>query len=455
MEKNDHANIRITSVNAEGYGTGTANGLVVFTRGALPGDYLQIKLVQVRKNFAYGKIVQVVDPSPHRLTGENASRVCPLAERCGGCIWQHCDYRAQLHFKKQMVRDAFLTIAGMADAPVCDVTGSASPYGYCNKAQYVVGGADGRAAAGFYAPRSHRLVEIKNCNIQHPSHEKILSRIMGFIAEQKILPYDEATHTGLARHILIRTSFGTGESMAALVINGSAFPKRGAFIEALKGTGVTSVCYITNRSRTNAALAGSTHVLCGSGTLEEKIGGVAYSISPSSFFQVNHAQISVLYDTVLQLADFCGCETVIDAHAGAGGIALYVSRSVKNVTGIEISPQAAEDAKRNAAANGMDNVKFVTGESEKVITDHVAGADAVILNPPRKGCGRELLDAIAASGVKKIIYVSCNPGTLARDVKILCGAGFMLECVRPVDMFPQTAHIECVCGMTRGGKPNC
>ena len=396
-----------------------------------------MRIVKAKPRYAYGKIEKIISPSPRRITPR-----CPVASRCGGCVFQHCEYGYQLKIKKEIVIDALTRIGKFSGPPVEDVIGAENPFRWRNKAQFPVT----EGGIGFYAPRSHRVVPVEDCAVQHESHVGILAALRDFIERYKITAYDEETHAGLIRNIIIKTSFHSSETMAVLVINGSRCPNENALAEMMNGAGVSTLIINSHTAKSNAVTGGAFRVAYGSGRIFEKIGGVSYGINARSFFQVNPAQTKILYDTALDFAELSGSETVLDAHAGAGGIALYAASSAKFVYGTEIVGESVAEAKLNAELNGIGNAEFIFGAAEDAAKELLSREKfgAVFFDPPRKGCEKALLDAVAEARVPKIIYVSCDPATLARDLALLSET-YSLEKVRPVDMFPMTGKVECVC----------
>lgn len=470
LRKNGIYEINIEDVDAEGFGVGRVNNFTVFVADALPGDRLRTRLLKIKPRYAYGKIEKILKSSPHRITGkpeaiapdESRSFIvpCPVAARCGGCQFQHSDYAAQLMWKKKMVTDALTRIGRVEAPPVMEVIGMDNPYHYRNKAQFPVGpDADGRGTAiGFYAPRSHRIVPVTHCNIQHPSHESVLNVVRAYMARYRVEPYDEASHQGLLRHVVIKAAAGTPDSMVALVINGRTLPHEQKLAAELTAAGATTVIINSHTERTNVVIGKHSRVLTGDGYIREYVGDIVYRLSVHSFFQVNPVQTKILYDAALALGGFTGAETAIDAHAGVGGVALYAAHAARYVYGVEIVPEAVADAKFNAEHNHLKNVCFIQGAAETVIPALLADggqwakeavpADIILLDPPRKGCGAELLQAVIKAQIPKVVYISCDPATLARDIRLLREGGYTLEKVQPVDMFPMTGKVECVALLT-------
>ena len=449
VAKNDIVETDITGLTHEGHGVGRVDGFALFIPGALPGERVRVKVVKVKKQYGYGKLLDILSASPHRT-----EPACPVYARCGGCQWQHLDYAEQLQWKRQQVVDALARIGGLSSVPVHPTIGMAHPWQYRNKAQVPVGLADGRVVTGFYAPRSHRVIPMERCGIQHPAAEKVLRAVREWAQRWRIAVYDEERHAGLLRHVVVKTGFATGEVMAILVTNGERVPHVQDLIARLRRAvpGLVSVIQNIQTERTNVIFGERSRVLWGRDVIYDRIGDIRFAISARSFYQVNPLQTEVLYAKAVEYAGLTGRETVIDAYCGVGTISLFLARRARHVYGVEVVPEAVEDARRNAALNGMDNVTFVAGEAETVIpqwAEEGMRADVIVVDPPRKGCDPRLLDAILAMSPPRVVYVSCNPATLARDLKYLAENGYEVQEVQPVDMFPQTVHVECVTWLTK------
>ncbi|MCL1863352.1 MAG: 23S rRNA (uracil(1939)-C(5))-methyltransferase RlmD [Defluviitaleaceae bacterium] len=438
MKKNARHVIEIKEATSKGFGLGYVGDFVVFVADGLPGDVIDTIIVKVKKTYGYGKIAQIITPSPFRKKSP-----CAVSEQCGGCQWQHCDYNAQLGFKKQIVIKALEKIGGLKNPPVNDVIGMENPIRYRNKAVFPVT----PQGIGMYALRSHRLIEITDCNIQHIAHIGIISAVKKYMLQYKIIAYDEIAHKGLVRHIIIRTSFSSGEVMVVLVLNGKKLPApHAAFIEELAAQGVTTILINENTTKGNTIMGDNFKTLSGTGYIYEKIGDAKYQLSAPSFFQINPVQTTTLYETALSQAALDGTQDVIDAHCGVGSIAIFVAKHARHVLGVDIVAPAVADAQKNAELNGIKNADFVCGAAEEVIPRLMQSGeispDVVFLDPPRKGCEKELLHALCEALIKKIVYVSCDPATLARDIKILVEGGYEIVTVQPVDMFPFTGKVE-------------
>ncbi|HRS22081.1 MAG TPA: 23S rRNA (uracil(1939)-C(5))-methyltransferase RlmD [Clostridia bacterium] len=448
VEKNRNYIVDITGLSSEGLGVARIEGFTVFVEGALPKEQAEIKIVKVLKNYAFGKLLRTLKTAACRIEPS-----CGVVKRCGGCQLQHMSYEAQLQYKTQQVKDALERIGGLNGVAVHDTIGMEDPWRYRNKAQFPVG-MDGDVMIGFYANRSHEIIDTPQCSIQDAVNDNVIQTVREFIKKYDISVYDENTGKGIIRHIVTRKGFKTGEVMVCIVINGDSLPCGKALVEMLRARtdGLKSVVVNINKKKTNVILGERNIVIFGEEAIYDYIGEFKFRISPLSFFQVNPVQTEVLYGKALEYADLKGDETVFDAYCGIGTISLFLSRKAKKVYGIEIVPQAINNAKENARLNGVKNVEFLVGESEIVIPElYRKGikADVIVVDPPRKGCDEKLLEVITEMSPEKVVYVSCNPATLARDLKYLSERGYEVREVQPVDMFPQTSHVECVVLITK------
>ena len=443
IEKNKIYEVDIVDMGSEGEGIGKINDFTVFVPGAVKGDKVEMLLIKLKKNYGYGKIINIITSSQYR-----AEPVCLVSSKCGGCQVQHLDYTSQLEWKKKKVKDCITRIGGIKDVIVNNTIGMDEPYFYRNKAQYPIRKIDGVVKTGFFAPRSHRQIPIENCYIQDKVQSKILEIVIRFLQNNNISIYDEETHKGLVRHLVIRTGYYTKEVMVCLVINGKELPKSNKLIDMIKSeVDVTSIVLNHNTNKDNTILGRTCTLLDGKETITDYIGSLKFEISPLSFFQINPVQTKVLYQKALEFAGLTGNETVWDAYCGIGTISLFLAQDAKKVMGVEIVPEAIENAKKNAEKNGVDNAEFYVGKSEEVITkmyEEGVKANVVVVDPPRKGCEEVLLETFVNMGVEKIVYVSCDPATLGRDLGYLCRNGYKVEEVQPVDMFPHTTHVETV-----------
>jgi 23S rRNA (uracil1939-C5)-methyltransferase len=444
VEKNKEYIVDITGMGYEGEGVGKVNNFTIFVQGALLGEKVKVKIVKAAKNYAHGKLMEVVEAS-----GGRTEPLCPIYKRCGGCQTQHMSYEAQLQFKTQRVKEVMERIGRLEDVIVHPIIGMENPYRYRNKVQLPVGIVNGEVKVGFYAPRSHDIIPMESCHIQDETADKVISLAKQWISEYNISVYNEAEDRGNLRHIMIRKGFKTGEVMVVLVTREEKLPYAKEFVELITNNidGIASIVQNINSQKTNKVLGLKNKTLWGRDTISDYIDKFKFSISPLSFFQVNPVQTEVLYGKTLEYAALSGEQTVFDAYCGTGTISLFISQKAKKVYGVEIVPEAIEDAIKNAEGNHVENVEFLVGESEKVIPELIEKgikAEVVVVDPPRKGCERGLLEAIAKMQPERIVYVSCDPATLARDLGILKDLGFKTKEVQPVDMFPQTAHVESV-----------
>lgn len=446
IRKNEIYTLTITDIGTHGEGIGKIDGYALFVKNTLPGEEVKVLVVKANKNYGYGKALEIIKPSPSRV-----EPLCPAAPRCGGCTLQHMDYKAQLLQKQNKVKQNIMRIGGFDNVDVEPTIGMDDPWNYRNKAQYPVSSDNKGINIGFYSLGSHKTVNIDNCLIGSKSDPEILSLVRKFIEENKIPVYNEETGKGLIRHIVIRTGYYTDEIMVCLVVNSSNFKYKNKLIETLKPIeGIKSIVINYNTARTNVILGQKCETIYGNDYITDKIGDLKFKISPLSFFQVNPQQTYKLYSKALEFADLKGDETVIDAYCGIGTISLFLAQRAKEVYGIEIVPQAIENAIENAKLNNIENAQFYTGKSEDIVPElyNTKGIkpDIMVVDPPRKGCDESLLNLMLDMKPQKIVYVSCDSATLARDLKILCSTGeYNIQKVQPVDMFPHSYHVETVC----------
>ncbi|MFH5959281.1 23S rRNA (uracil(1939)-C(5))-methyltransferase RlmD [Clostridium perfringens] len=446
VEKNKEYIFDIISQGYEGEGIAKIdNKYPIFIEGALKGEKVKVRIVKVNKNFAYGKLMEVLEASEERVNPP-----CAIYKRCGGCKLQHASYKAQLDFKWDRVKDCVSKIGKLDPSIVKYPLGMENPWRYRNKVQLPIGLINGEVKIGFFAPRSHDIIDMESCLIQDEIGDKVVKLTREWIEKFNIRPYNvdgEYDEKGIVRHIMIRRGFTTNEVMVVLVTNGEKLPHKEEFVDLMVKNipGIKSVIQNINSKKTNVILGLESKTLWGEDTISDYIGDFRFNISPLSFFQVNPIQTEVLYGKALEYANLTGNEEVFDAYCGTGTITLFLSQKAKKVYGVEIIPQAIDNAWINAKENKVENVEFFVGESEVVIPDLInkgVKADVVVVDPPRKGCDKKLLDAITNIDAKKIVYVSCDPSTLGRDLQVLEDNGYKTLEVQPVDMFPNTSHVE-------------
>ena len=445
-QKNDQVCLEITDMGNGGEGIGrTSDGYTLFVKDAVIGDEIEAKIVKAKKNYGYGRLMRVLRPSPDRVEPR-----CPKAGPCGGCQLQALSYEKQLEYKQNRVRNHLERIGGFSQIPMEPIIGMEEPYHYRNKAQFPVGkNKEGRIITGFYAGRTHSIIENRRCYLGVPGNEEILNRVIRWMENCHVDPYDEKNARGLVRHILIRYGFSSKEWMVCLVINGEEVPAKKQLIDALcEIPGMTSITANVNTRRDNVILGEKILPLWGQTYITDQIGDVSYQISPLSFYQVNPVQTKKLYEKALSYATLQGNETVWDLYCGIGTISLFLAQKARKVYGVEIVLAAIEDARRNAALNGFQNVEFFVGKAEEILPQKYAEegiyADVIVVDPPRKGCDQTLLNTILKMQPKRVVYVSCDSATLARDLKYLCEKDYRLEKVCPVDQFGMTVHTETV-----------
>lgn len=451
LSKNDKIELTIDALTSEGSGVGRYNGLAVFVRGTVPQDKIIAHIIKRSKNYAIGIIDKILCPSPERIESD-----CPYSKKCGGCSFRHMTYDEELKYKKSRVQDALNRI-GHLDIEVDEIIGADDLTHYRNKAQYPVDISDGEMFAGFYAYKSHRIIPCADCKLQPAEFEKGLEAFAKWIESENITSYNEQTGKGLLRHIYFRKGFATGEVMACAVINGNSIPNGELLVSLLreKVDGLTSVAVNINKEKTNVILGKETNIIWGEKYIRDSLLGKDFLISPNSFYQVNHNQCEKLYAKAKEFAGLTGTETVLDLYCGVGTIGLTMAENVKQLVGIEIIPQAIENAKENAKINHITNAQFICADAPKgaeILKKQGVNPDIIILDPPRKGCEKSLFDTIEQLSPKKIVYVSCDSATLARDLAILKEKGYEAKKVSAVDMFPRTPHVETVVLMSRREK---
>lgn len=475
-KKDDLITLDIEDIGVDGEGIGKRDGFTFFVKDAVMGDKVEAKVMKVKKGYAYARLMKLLTPSPYRTEPK-----CRYHKQCGGCQIQALDYQTQLLFKMNKVKNNLMRIGGFSeellDKAMEPIVGMQNPYHYRNKAQFPIGvDKNGEIVTGFYAGRTHVIIPNTDCVLGVRENKIILEILLDYMKKYKIAPYIETTGKGLIRHILIRKGFTSGEIMVCVIINGDKLPQEEKLIEALKKVeGMTSISININKEKTNVIMGRKCRTIWGNDTITDVIhmrstadinagkdnisdftskdDGITFAISPLSFYQVNPIQTEKLYSLALEYAGLTGEETVWDLYCGIGTISLFMAKKAKQVYGIEIIEQAIHDARENAKRNNIENVQFYVGRAEQVLPELYEKegiyADVICVDPPRKGCDEACLDTMLKMAPERIVYVSCDSATLARDLKYLCANGYQLEKVRPVDQFPNTVHVETVCCLNR------
>ncbi|MCI6430954.1 MAG: 23S rRNA (uracil(1939)-C(5))-methyltransferase RlmD [Oliverpabstia sp.] len=446
-KKNDMLTVTIEDMGHDGEGIGKVDGYTVFVKDAVIGDTVQAKIMKAKKNYGYARLMEIITPSPDRV-----EPLCPYARQCGGCQIQALSYEKQLEYKENKIRNNLIRIGGFSadELPMEPIIGMENPFHYRNKAQFPVGvDKEGNIVTGFYAGRTHSIVNNRRCYLGVEVNEKILDIVVDYMEKYHVPAYEESSGKGLVRHVLIRYGFHSKEIMVCLVVNGNRLPASEHLVEELrKIPGMTSITMNVNRERTNVILGREVKLLWGQTYITDMIGNIKYQISPLSFYQVNPVQTEKLYGKALEFADLSGGETVWDLYCGIGTISLFLAQKAKQVYGVEIVPAAIEDARRNAALNGIKNAEFYVGKAEEVLPEKYEKqgiyADVIVVDPPRKGCEESVLHTMVKMQPKRIVYVSCDSATLARDLKWLCGNGYEIQRIVGCDMFSETVHVETV-----------
>ena len=445
FRKNDLVTLEIEDCGIDGEGIGKADGFTVFVKDAVIGDTVTAKIIKAKKNYGYGRLMEVLKPSPYRVEPK-----CEFARQCGGCQLQALSYDQQLVFKTNKVKGHLERIGGFTDIPMEPIIGMDELFHYRNKAQFPVGrNKEGKIVTGFYAGRTHNIIENRDCALGVAENKEVLDRVIAHMEKYGIEPYNEATGKGLVRHVLIRYGYFTKEVMVCLILNGNKLPKEEQLVKSLcEIPGMTSITINVNKKRSNVILGEEICLLWGQEYITDRIGDISYQISPLSFYQVNPMQTQKLYAKALEYADLHGEETVWDLYCGIGTISLFLAQKAKFVRGVEIVPAAIENAKENAKLNGLENTEFFVGKAEEVLPREYKKngvyADVIVVDPPRKGCDETLLETMVEMNPDRIVYVSCDSATLARDLKYLCERGYELRKVCPVDQFGMTVHVETV-----------
>lgn len=450
VKKGDIIEVQISGLGSSGEGVGRYNGFTVFVKNALPEEIVQAEIVLVKKNYAVGVLKQLI-----KGASERTEPICPVYKECGGCQLQHLSYAGQLKMKQQQVLDA-LTRIGHLDVEVLPVIGCSNPWNYRNKMQFPAAvNAEGKINIGCYAAATHSVIDTGSCLIQKEANNEVLNTVRKWMQRFGISAYDEKTGKGLVRHVMSRVGVHSGEVMAVLITSAYDIPHKKELVEWLEKyvPGLVSVVQNINKKPTNVVMGSKTRVLYGRPTITDSLGALSFNISAQSFFQVNSEQAEKLYNKALEYAALNGNETVVDVYCGTGTISLYLAKHAAQVYGIEIVPPAIEDAKKNAADNNCHNAEFILGDAAEKLPELLAQGiqpDVVIVDPPRAGCEQKVLQAIADVKPKRIVYVSCNPASLARDLAYLAERDYKALAAQPVDMFPMTSHVETVVSLSKG-----
>lgn len=448
IKKNAYFDIDIIDIGINGEGIGKIDNFTIFVDGALPNETVNIKIIKVKRNYGYGKLIKIINPSPYRI-----NPLCENFGKCGGCNLLHLSYDEQLNIKSKFIQTNLKKIAKIENIKVPKAIGMDNPFNYRNKASFPINFTD-KVNIGFYRPRSHNIINIDNCLIQNPINNIIIQKIKDFIKESNISIYDENTGKGDLRHIVTRIANKTNELLICVVINNNKFLYKDLLIKNFKDIpNIDSIVINYNTKNNNVILGDKVETILGKGYIVDYIKDLKFNISPLSFYQVNPIQTEVLYETALNFCNLTGNEIVFDAYCGIGTISLFLAKKCKKVYGIEIVPDAIKNAISNAELNNINNAEFFVGKSEDIIPNLIFEnniyPDVIVVDPPRKGCDKILLDAIIKTSIKKLVYISCDNSTLARDIAYLSNFGFKLGKIQPVDMFCMTTHIECVALITR------
>lgn len=448
VKKNETVTLTFEDLTHEGSGVGKINGYPLFVPNALPGEEATVKVVKVNKNFGFGKLLELIKESPDRV-----EPVCDV--HCNGCGLQHMSYRLQLEMKQNQVKNVMKKIAHLEHVPIHPIIGMDDPLHYRNKVQIPVGEKDGKLITGFYQKRSHRIIEnTETCVTHNAVINDVVKSVRSIVDRLGISAYNEEKHSGVLRHIMVRTGQATNEIMVVLVTRTEELPKQDVLVRELTETcpNLKSIMQNVNEKQTNVIMGKKTKLLWGEKYIHDRIGDLTFAISAKSFYQVNPVQTKTLYDKALEYAQIGAKDIVIDAYCGIGTISLFLAEQAKKVYGVEVVPEAIDDAKKNAKLNGITNAEFFVGEAEKVMPwwkMQGLDPDVIVVDPPRKGCDEELLKAMIDMQPKRIVYVSCNPSTLARDLRVLEDGGYETKEVQPVDMFPMTEHVEVIVSIQR------
>ena len=449
LHRGDPLQVSIETATIDGSGIARVDGQVVFVPGALPGERCSVRIAHVGRSAVFAQLLSVLTPSAHRVEPD-----CPYFPRCGGCALRHMDYEQELALKQAHVQSCLTRIGGQTISAL-PITGTAQTDGYRNKVQFPVQEQDGRPVAGFFSGKTHRVIPVRHCRIQPDCADAIRGAVLAWMEQYHIRAYDEQTHTGYIRHIYIRFGAESGQILVCIVANCAQLPKKKQLVAALLAAepGITTIVFSPNTKKGNTVLGTEFHPLYGDGTITDMLCGLQFRLSAPAFYQVNHAQAERLYEKAVQLTGLTGNETVLDLYCGTGTITLCLARHAKKAIGVEIVPQAIEDAKFNAAQNGMENAEFFcmdAGQAAKMLADRRTRPDVIVVDPPRKGVSADVIEAIFAMAPQRVVYVSCDPATLARDLKLLTAAGYTLRTAEAFDLFPRCAHVETVVLLSKG-----
>ena len=449
LHRGDPLQVSIETATIDGSGVARVDGQVVFVPGALPGERCSVRIAHVGRSAVFAQLLSVLTPSVHRVEPD-----CPYFPRCGGCALRHMDYEQELALKQAHVQSCLTRIGGQTISAL-PITGAAQTDGYRNKVQFPVQEQEGRPVAGFFSGKTHRVIPVRPCRIQPDCADAIRGAVLAWMEQYHIRAYDEQTHTGYIRHIYIRFGAESGQILVCIIANCAQLPKKKQLVAALLAAepGITTIVFSPNTKKGNTVLGTEFHPLYGDGTITDTLCGLQFRLSAPAFYQVNHAQAERLYEKAVQLAGLTGNETVLDLYCGTGTITLCLARHAKKAIGVEIVPQAIEDAKFNAAQNGMENAEFFcmdAGQAAKMLADRRTRPDVIVVDPPRKGVSADVIEAISAMAPQRVVYVSCDPATLARDLKLLTAAGYTLQTAEAFDLFPRCAHMETVVLLSKG-----
>ena len=448
LHRGDPLQVSIETATIDGSGVARVDGQVVFVPGALPGERCSVRIAHVGRSAVFAQLLSVLTPSVHRVEPD-----CPYFPRCGGCALRHMDYEQELALKQTHVQSCLTRIGGQTISAL-PITGAAQTDDYRNKVQFPVQEQDGRPVAGFFSGKTHRVIPVRHCRIQPDCADAIRGAVLAWMEQYHIRAYDEQTHTGYIRHIYIRFGAESGQILVCIVANCAQLPKKKQLVAALLAAepGITTIVFSPHTKKGNTVLGTEFHPLYGDGTITDTLCGLQFRLSAPAFYQVNHAQAERLYEKAVQLAGLTGNETVLDLYCGTGTITLCLARHAKKAIGVEIVPQAIEDAKFNAAQNGMENAEFFcmdAGQAAKMLADRRTRPNVIVVDPPRKGVSADVIEAIGTMAPQRVVYVSCDPATLARDLKLLTAAGYTLQTAEAFDLFPRCAHVETVVLLSR------